>query len=63
MKIITFKPMDMEEEFEMWEYPPGTMFAYWFENLMVVSGWYQMNWETQELSRCYWDRWHYARSL
>ena len=55
--------MDMLKEFELWEYPPGTMFAYWFEGLMATCGWYGLNWETEELSRQYWDKWHYKKDL
>ena len=53
--------MNIEEEFDSSDYPVGTMFMYWFENLMVISNWFKLNWETQELSRKYWDRWHERR--
>lgn len=52
---------DMMDEFETWIYPPGTMFAYWFENMMAVSNWYKLNGETHEVSNRYWDRYHYHK--
>ena len=53
--------VDEEEEFEDNEYGPGMMFAYWFENLMAITGWAKCNWDTQETSRRYWDHWHERR--
>lgn len=48
------------EEFEYQMYPCGTMFAYWFEDLMGIVGWRNLNYETQEISRRYWDHYHYS---
>jgi len=48
-------------EFETNDYPPGTMFMFWWENLMSVCGFFhgvKHSWETAEMSRSYWDTWH-----
>lgn len=45
--------IDETEEFDEEAYDPGMMFIYWFENLMAETCWRNLNFETQELSRCY----------
>lgn len=49
------------KEFEEDIYDPGVMFMYWFENLMAETGNINLNFETQELSRRYWEAWHEKR--
>jgi len=31
------------------------LFITWFEDLMEITGWFNCNFETQELQRSYWD--------
>lgn len=50
--------IDDIDEFEEDAYGPGTMFIYWFENIMAETGNINLNFETQELSRRYWDLFH-----
>lgn len=51
----------MIDTFETWDYPRGTMFAYWYEGLMAACGWYHLSFETHEIARRYWDHYHYGR--
>jgi hypothetical protein len=55
---------EIDDEFSSWDYPPGTMFMFWWESLMMTSGFFngvKHNFETAEMSRSYWGRWHEKR--